>query len=107
MLLLGSESLHFWVCNTCSTSFNHENLISYKLSPADLGFAEGVCWTRTAERQTSRIRMEYLRSVLRQEVGFFDNQGASSTTFRVVSSISADAHSIQAVIAEKVSFSSI
>ncbi|KAH6771213.1 ABC transporter family protein [Perilla frutescens var. hirtella] len=65
-------------------------------------FLEGMCWTRTAERQTSRIRMEYLRSVLRQEVGFFDSQGASSTTFKVVSSISADAHSIQDVIAEKI-----
>ncbi|KAK4429751.1 putative multidrug resistance protein [Sesamum alatum] len=65
-------------------------------------FFEGLCWTRTAERQTSRIRTEYLRSVLRQDVGFFDTQGASSTTFKVVSSISADAHSIQAVIAEKI-----
>nr|QVT92308.1 ABC transporter [Salvia miltiorrhiza] len=67
-----------------------------------IALAEGLCWTRTAERQTSRIRMEYLRSVLRQEVGFFDNQGASSTTFKVVSSISADAHLIQDVIAEKI-----
>ncbi|XP_051122621.1 putative multidrug resistance protein [Andrographis paniculata] len=66
-------------------------------------FLEGLCWSRTAERQTSRIRTEYLRSVLRQEVGFFDNQGAaSSTTFKVVASISADAHSIQAVVAEKI-----
>ncbi|KAL0385442.1 UNVERIFIED_CONTAM: putative multidrug resistance protein [Sesamum radiatum] len=65
-------------------------------------FLEGLCWTRTAERQTSRIRMEYLRSVVRQDVGFFDTQGASSTTFKVVSSISADAHSIQAVMAEKI-----
>ncbi|KAL1565234.1 ABC-type xenobiotic transporter [Salvia divinorum] len=65
-------------------------------------FLEGVCWTRTAERQTSRIRMEYLRSVLRQEVGFFDNQGSSSATFEVVSSICADAHLIQGVIAEKI-----
>ncbi|KAK4485732.1 hypothetical protein RD792_008378 [Penstemon davidsonii] len=65
-------------------------------------FFEGVCWTRTAERQTSRIRMEYLKSVLRQEVGFFDNQGAQSTTFKVVSSISADAHLIQDVISEKI-----
>lgn len=67
-------------------------------------FTEGLCWTRTAERQTSRIRTEYLKSVLRQEVGFFDGQDASSSTFKVVSSISADAHSIQGVIAEKVLF---
>ncbi|KAL2547074.1 ABC transporter B family member 15 [Forsythia ovata] len=65
-------------------------------------FIEGVCWTRTAERQTSRIRTEYLKSVLRQEVGFFDKQDVSSTTFQVVSNISADAHLIQAVIAEKI-----
>ncbi|CAI9093062.1 OLC1v1028468C1 [Oldenlandia corymbosa var. corymbosa] len=67
------------------------------------GFIEGMCWTRTAERQTSRIRTEYLKSILRQEVGFFDNQDASSsTTFQIVSSISADAHTIQDVIADKI-----
>ncbi|KAL2519630.1 ABC transporter B family member 15 [Abeliophyllum distichum] len=65
-------------------------------------FIVGVCWTRTAERQTSRIRTEYLKSVLRQEVGFFDKQDVSSTTFQVVSNISADAHLIQDVIAEKI-----
>lgn len=66
-------------------------------------FAEGICWTRTAERQTSRMRMEYLRSVLRQEVAFFDVQSTSSNTFQVVSSVSSDAHQIQDTIAEKVS----
>nr|XP_027099339.1 putative multidrug resistance protein [Coffea arabica] len=65
-------------------------------------FIEGFCWTRTAERQTSTIRTEFLKSVLRQEVGFFDNQDASSTTFQVISSISTDALSIQDVIAEKI-----
>lgn len=67
-----------------------------------MNFAEGICWTRTAERQASRMRMEYLKSVLRQEVGFFDNQDASSTTFQVVSTISSDAHLIQDAMAEKV-----
>ena len=67
--------------------------------------SEGTCWTRTAERQTSRIRMEYLKSVLKQEVGFFDTQEAgSSTTFQVVSTISNDANSIQVAICEKVRF---
>ncbi|THG06666.1 hypothetical protein TEA_005289 [Camellia sinensis var. sinensis] len=69
-------------------------------------FMEGICWTRTAERQTSRMRMEYLKSVLRQEVGFFDNQtssssSSSSSTFQVVSTISSDAHLIHDLIAEK------
>ncbi|PIA30330.1 hypothetical protein AQUCO_05600040v1 [Aquilegia coerulea] len=64
--------------------------------------AEGICWTRTAERQTSRIKKEYLKSVLRQEVGFFDAQTDTSTTFEVVSTVSSGAHSIQDVISEKI-----
>ncbi|KZV17797.1 ABC transporter B family member 15-like [Dorcoceras hygrometricum] len=65
-------------------------------------FIEGFCWTKTAERQTSRIRIEYLKSILRQEVGFFDKQDESFTSFQVVSNISSDAHSIQDVIASKI-----
>ncbi|XP_075504716.1 ABC transporter B family member 15-like [Primulina tabacum] len=65
-------------------------------------FIEGLCWTKTAERQTSRIRMEYLQSILRQEVGFFDNQDDSFSSFQAVSNISTDAHSIQDVIASKI-----
>ncbi|KAK4370181.1 hypothetical protein RND71_009656 [Anisodus tanguticus] len=64
-------------------------------------FIEGFCWTRTAERQTSRMRKEYLKSVLRQEVGFFEKQNASSSSFQVISTISTDTHIIQDVIAEK------
>ncbi|KDP26713.1 hypothetical protein JCGZ_17871 [Jatropha curcas] len=65
-------------------------------------FLEGTCWTRTAERQTSQMRMEYLKSILRQEVGFFDKQATSHSTFQVISAISTDAHSIQDTIAEKI-----
>ena len=66
--------------------------------------AEGLCWARTAERQTSRMRVKYLKSVLRQDVGFFDTQAVdSSSTYQVVSTISADSNSIQIAIGEKVS----
>ncbi|KAI9093399.1 hypothetical protein K1719_027413 [Acacia pycnantha] len=66
-------------------------------------FVEGICWTRTAERQTSRMRVEYLKSVLRQEVDFFDTQEVgSSTTYQVVSLITADANSIQDALSEKI-----
>ncbi|XP_065864782.1 ABC transporter B family member 15-like [Euphorbia lathyris] len=66
-------------------------------------FVEGMCWTRTAERQTSKMRAEYLKSVLRQEVGFFDTQEAgSSTTYQVVTTISNDANTIQVAICEKI-----
>lgn len=64
---------------------------------------EGICWNRTAERQASRMRVEYLKSVLRQEVGFFDTQTAgSSTTYQVVSLISSDANTVQSALCEKV-----
>ncbi|KAM4120497.1 hypothetical protein ACJW30_03G136900 [Castanea mollissima] len=65
-------------------------------------FIEGICWTRTAERQANCIRMEYLKAVLRQEVGYFDTNATSSTSFRVISTISSDAHIIQNTIAEKI-----
>ncbi|XP_015898197.2 putative multidrug resistance protein [Ziziphus jujuba] len=66
-------------------------------------FVEGLCWTRTAERQTSRMRTEYLKSVLRQEAGFFDTQTAgSSTTYQVVSIISSDANAVQVALCEKI-----
>ncbi|CAN1134740.1 Putative multidrug resistance protein [Linum perenne] len=67
-------------------------------------FLEGLCWTRTAERQTSRMRINYLQAVLRQEVGFFDEESSSSSssTFQVISVISSDAHLIQDTIAEKI-----
>lgn len=49
------------------------------------------------------MRIEYLKSVLKQEVGFFDNQAAdSSTTYQVVTTISSDSNSIQVTIGEKV-----
>lgn len=65
--------------------------------------AEGLCWARTAERQSSKMRLEYLKSVLKQEVGFFDSQAAdTSTTYKVVTTISSDSNTIQITIGEKV-----
>ncbi|KAL6294383.1 hypothetical protein ACE6H2_002525 [Prunus campanulata] len=83
--------------NECSL-----NLLYLAIGVGIFAFVEGVCWTRTAERQTSRMRIEYLKSVLRQDVGYFDNQDAASTTFQVIYTISSDAHLIQDIIAEKV-----
>ncbi|KAL6196374.1 hypothetical protein ACLB2K_031989 [Fragaria x ananassa] len=66
-------------------------------------FVEGLCWARTAERQTSRMRMKYLSSVLKQEVSFFDTQTAgSSTTFQVIAIISSDANAVQVALCEKI-----
>lgn len=62
--------------------------------------AEGYCWSRTSERQVLRIRYKYLEAILRQEVGFFDSQEA--TTSEIISSISKDTALIQEVLSEKV-----
>ncbi|GKC87880.1 ABC transporter B family member 15-like protein, partial [Tanacetum coccineum] len=63
-------------------------------------FLEGYCWSRTAERQTSRLRSTYLKAVLRQEVAYFDLKVTSTTD--VITSVSSDSVIIQDVISEKV-----
>ncbi|KAL4320282.1 hypothetical protein GQ457_18G001080 [Hibiscus cannabinus] len=65
-----------------------------------LAFMEGYCWSKTSERQVVKIRHKYLKCVLRQEVGFFDSQQA--TTSEVVDGISKDTSLIQDVLGEKV-----
>ncbi|PKA63590.1 Putative multidrug resistance protein [Apostasia shenzhenica] len=64
-----------------------------------VAFLEGYCWTRTAQRQASRMRRRYLEAVLRQDVTYFDLKVASST--EVITSISADSLTIYDVICEK------
>ncbi|KAK1374330.1 Adenosinetriphosphatase [Heracleum sosnowskyi] len=66
-------------------------------------FLEGYCWTRTGERQASRLRARYLKAVLRQDVGYFDLHITS--TAEVITSVSNDTLVIQDVISEKVRFS--
>ncbi|XP_027924732.1 putative ABC transporter B family member 8 [Vigna unguiculata] len=65
-----------------------------------VAFMEGYCWSKTSERQVLRIRYKYLEAVLRQEVGFFDSQEA--TTSEIINSISKDTSLIQEVLSEKV-----
>ncbi|XVF60426.1 hypothetical protein PTKIN_Ptkin08bG0045000 [Pterospermum kingtungense] len=65
-------------------------------------FLEGYCWTRTGERQATRMRTKYLKAVLRQDVGYFDLNITS--TAEVVTSVSNDTLLIQEVISEKVPY---
>ena len=62
--------------------------------------SEAFCWARTGERKASRMRRKYLKAVLRQDEGFFDTEG--TTTSEVVTSVSNDTLVIQDVFAEKV-----
>ncbi|KAK4754989.1 hypothetical protein SAY87_008746 [Trapa incisa] len=65
-----------------------------------VAFMEGYCWSKTSERQVLKIRYKYLESVLRQEVGFFDSQEA--TTSEIIDSISKETSLIGEVLGEKV-----
>ncbi|KAK4351185.1 hypothetical protein RND71_030498 [Anisodus tanguticus] len=60
----------------------------------------GYCWSKTSQRQVLKIRYKYLEAILRQEVGFFDSQEA--TTSEITNSISKDTSLIQEVLSEKV-----
>lgn len=64
------------------------------------GFLEGYCWSRTAERQASRMRARYLKAVLRQDVEYFDIHVTS--TSEIVRSVSNDSLIIQDVLSEKI-----
>ncbi|XP_019428490.1 PREDICTED: ABC transporter B family member 15-like [Lupinus angustifolius] len=62
-------------------------------------FLEGYCWTRTGERQAARMRVRYLKAILRQEVAYFDLHVTS--TSEVITSVSNDSLVIQDCLAEK------
>jgi ATP-binding cassette, subfamily B (MDR/TAP), member 1 len=58
-----------------------------------------MCWRMIGERSALRMRREYLKAVLRQEVGFFDTE---VSTGEVMQSISSDVAQIQDVMGDKV-----
>ncbi|XP_004304963.1 PREDICTED: ABC transporter B family member 15-like [Fragaria vesca subsp. vesca] len=63
-------------------------------------FLEGFCWTRTGERQATKMRRNYLKAVLRQEVAYLDSHQTSAS--EVVISMSNDIQIIQDVLSDKV-----
>ncbi|KAH0704992.1 hypothetical protein KY290_012025 [Solanum tuberosum] len=62
-------------------------------------FAQMTCWTVTGERQAARIRCLYLKTVLRQDIGFFDQE---TNTGVIIERLSSDTLTIQDAIGEKV-----
>ncbi|XP_023735637.2 ABC transporter B family member 19 [Lactuca sativa] len=57
-----------------------------------------ACWRLVGERSAHRIRTAYLRSVLRQDVAFFDTEISTS---EIMHGISSDVAQIQEVMGEK------
>ncbi|WCJ22614.1 ABC transporter B family member 11 [Euphorbia peplus] len=62
-------------------------------------FLQVSCWMVTGERQAARIRSLYLKTILRQDVAFFDKE---TNTGEVVGRMSGDTVLIQDAMGEKV-----
>ncbi|KDP36900.1 hypothetical protein JCGZ_08191 [Jatropha curcas] len=55
-------------------------------------------WMQTGERQTSRLRLKYLQSVLKKDMNFFDTEAGDSN---IIFHISSDAILVQDAIGDK------
>ncbi|PIA35085.1 hypothetical protein AQUCO_03600027v1 [Aquilegia coerulea] len=64
-----------------------------------VSFFQVACWMITGERQASRVRNIYLKTILRQDVAFFDKE---TNTGEVVGRMSGDTVLIQDAMGEKV-----
>ncbi|KAE9618858.1 putative xenobiotic-transporting ATPase [Lupinus albus] len=62
-------------------------------------FLQVSCWMVTGERQAARIRGLYLKTILRQDVAFFDKE---TNTGEVIGRMSGDTVLIQDAMGEKV-----
>ncbi|XP_062096709.1 ABC transporter B family member 9 [Humulus lupulus] len=62
-------------------------------------FLQVSCWMVTGERQATRIRGLYLKTILRQDIAFFDTE---TTTGEVIGRMSGDTILIQEAMGEKV-----
>ncbi|PAN17166.1 hypothetical protein PAHAL_3G110300 [Panicum hallii] len=69
------------------------------VASAAASFVQVACWMITGERQAARIRNLYLRTILRQEIAFFDQH---TNTGEVVGRMSGDTVLIQDAMGEKV-----
>lgn len=69
------------------------------MDQSDLDVAQYFCWITSARRQAERIRAEYFKSILRQDVGWYDLQKVGSLSSR----IEGDTITFQQAIGEKFS----
>eukprot|EP00257_Ricinus_communis_P020658 XP_015579937.1 ABC transporter B family member 2 [Ricinus communis] len=60
---------------------------------------EVACWMHTGERQATKMRMAYLRSMLNQDISLFDTE---ASTGEVIAAITSDILVVQDAISEKV-----
>ncbi|XP_048333059.2 ABC transporter B family member 9 [Ziziphus jujuba] len=75
------------------------NLVYLAIGTGIAAFLQVSCWMITGERQATRIRGLYLKTILRQDIAFFDTE---TTTGEVIGRMSGDTILIQDAIGEKV-----
>jgi ATP-binding cassette subfamily B (MDR/TAP) protein 1 len=92
----GALSIHQVVNRVSMVSLD---FIYLAFGSAVASFVQVTCWMITGERQAARIRNLYLKTILRQEIAFFDKY---TNTGEVVGRMSGDTVLIQDAMGEKV-----
>ncbi|XP_055959663.1 ABC transporter B family member 21-like isoform X2 [Mercurialis annua] len=69
------------------------------IGAAAASFLQVTCWMVTGERQATRIRGYYLKTILRQDIAFFDTE---MSTGEIIGRMSGDTVLIQDAMGEKV-----
>ncbi|XP_059632044.1 ABC transporter B family member 11-like isoform X1 [Cornus florida] len=105
MTVLIGDVINSFGQNVNSKNVVHEvSKVSVKYVYLALGsglaaFFQVVCWMVTGERQAARIRCLYLKTILKQDIAFFDSEGK---TGEIIDRMSGDTFLIQDAIGEKV-----
>ncbi|KAG2597027.1 hypothetical protein PVAP13_5KG216000 [Panicum virgatum] len=92
----GAMGIHDVVTRVSNVSLE---FIYLAIASAVASFVQVTCWMITGERQAARIRNLYLKTILRQEIAFFDKY---TSTGEVVGRMSGDTVLIQDAMGEKV-----
>ncbi|KAK7259123.1 hypothetical protein RIF29_24721 [Crotalaria pallida] len=106
MTLLLGQVINNFGSNQSSNSNVVDDVSKICLKYVYLGIGTGVasflqvaCWMATGERQAARIRGLYLKTILRQDISFFDKD---TQTGEVIGRMSGDTVLIQDAMGEKV-----
>ncbi|KAK7259118.1 hypothetical protein RIF29_24716 [Crotalaria pallida] len=106
MTLLLGQVINNFGDNQSSTTNIVNDVSKICLKYVYLGIGTGVaaflqvaCWMATGERQAARIRGLYLKTILRQDISFFDKE---THTGEVIGRMSGDTVLIQEAMGEKV-----
>ncbi|OEL23531.1 putative multidrug resistance protein [Dichanthelium oligosanthes] len=98
---MSSETKTVPVLRSFASVFMHADAVDVALMVLGLVAAiEGYCSTRTAVRNSSRMRARYLRAALRQDMEYFDLKVGSTSD--VIAGVSNDSLAVQDALSEKV-----